>query len=86
MAFWIFSWTRWIAWTVSIILISAINWNDDIIATPEELSFAHHDPLWTYFGNKTENVSIFHSREYMQERVGKVKDVDPERLFLTFVV
>ncbi|CAG9538294.1 unnamed protein product [Cercopithifilaria johnstoni] len=81
MAFWIFSWTAWISWVFSIILISAINWDDEIIATSEELSLSHDGPLWTYFGNKAENVSIFHSREYIQERVGKLKDVDPGRIF-----
>ncbi|KAL3998457.1 Zinc carboxypeptidase family protein [Acanthocheilonema viteae] len=81
MAFWIFSWTAWIAWIISIILTLAINWDDDIIATPEELSLSYYGPLWTYFGNKTENVSIFHSREYMEKRVGKLKDIDPERIF-----
>lgn len=86
MAFWIFSWTLWFVWIFSIIIIiSAINWDDEIIATSEELNLFRHGPLWTYFGNKTENVSIFHSREYVQKRVGKLKDVDPERLFLTFV-
>ncbi|VDK69815.1 unnamed protein product [Litomosoides sigmodontis] len=81
MAFWISSWTAWFIWVFFIIIISAINWDDDIIATLEELSLSRHGPLWTYFGNKTENVSIFYSHEYMQKRVGKLNDVDPERIF-----
>uniref|UniRef100_A0A0R3RU60 Peptidase_M14 domain-containing protein n=1 Tax=Elaeophora elaphi TaxID=1147741 RepID=A0A0R3RU60_9BILA len=79
MAFWIISWT--IIWLFSITLSSAINWDAEIVATPEELNLSHHGPLWTYFGNEVENISIFHSREYLQKRVGKFKDVDPERIF-----
>lgn len=85
MAGWIFSWstTTWMVWFYSVTLISAIiNWNADIIATPEERNLSFYGPLWTYFGSESENVSIFHSREYMQERVGKFMDVNPERLFL----
>ncbi|OZC12622.1 hypothetical protein X798_00253 [Onchocerca flexuosa] len=80
MAFWIFSWNAWIAWVTSIIVTLAIDWDAEIIASPEESQFSYQGPLWTYFGNKSENVSIFHSREYMQKRVGKFKDVDPERI------
>ncbi|KAM3720426.1 Carboxypeptidase [Dirofilaria immitis] len=58
----------------------AIDWNAEIIASPEELRFSYHGPLWTYFGNKSENVSIFHSHEYMKEYVGQFKDVNPERI------
>lgn len=82
MAFWIFSWTTWIAWIVSAILITAIDWDSDIIASPE---LSNYGPLWTYFGSESENVSVFHSREYIRKRMGKFKDVDPERLFSTFV-
>ncbi|VDK88832.1 unnamed protein product [Onchocerca ochengi] len=80
MAFWIFSWNAWITWVVSIIVTLAIDWDAEIIASPEESQFSYQGPLWTYFGNKSENVSIFHSREYMQKHVGKFKDVDPERI------
>ncbi|EFO20099.2 hypothetical protein LOAG_08391 [Loa loa] len=81
MTFWILLWTTWIAWVGSVILISAMDWDVEIVASPEEISLSHHGPLWTYFGNESENVSIFHSREYMQDRVGKFKDVNSERIF-----
>ncbi|VIO96363.1 Uncharacterized protein BM_BM11935 [Brugia malayi] len=80
MAFSIFSWTAWITWVVSFIFISAIDWDSAIVATPEEINLAHLGPLWTYFGKKSENISIFHSREYMQKRVGKFKDINSERI------
>uniref|UniRef100_A0A1I8EBH6 Zinc carboxypeptidase n=1 Tax=Wuchereria bancrofti TaxID=6293 RepID=A0A1I8EBH6_WUCBA len=80
MAFLIFSWAAWIAWVVSFIFVSAIDWDSAIVATPEEINLAHLGPLWTYFGNKSQNVSIFHSREYMQQRVGKFKDINSERI------
>nr|CDQ02310.1 Bm4576 [Brugia malayi] len=76
MAFSIFSWTAWITWVVSFIFISAIDWDSAIVATPEEINLAHLGPLWTYFGKKSENISIFHSREYMQKR----------KILLTFVI
>ncbi|MCP9257860.1 Zinc carboxypeptidase [Dirofilaria immitis] len=81
MAFWIFSWTViGILFVYSVTVTLAIDWNAEIIASPEELRFSYHGPLWTYFGNKSENVSIFHSHEYMKEYVGQFKDVNPERI------
>ena len=59
--------------------INAINWDEDIIASPLEVQNEKLDALSHYFGSQIQNETIFRSKEAMQKIVGEFEDVPKER-------
>lgn len=55
-----------------------IDWDQDIIPSPEEEAAAKNDALSKYFGAQVSNLTLFRSYQIMERIVGKFKDV-PEK-------
>lgn len=62
--------------------VYSLDWNSEIVATAQELSIAHHDALYTYFGKKVDDGTFFLSRESVQKQIGDYVDVNIERFLM----
>ena len=66
--------------TAFLVVIKAqINWDSDIIASPDELQQAKYDALSKYFGDQIDNSTLFRTRDVMQKLVGDFEDVPQNR-------
>ena len=60
-------------------LSSAIDWDSEIVASPDELATAKKDALSIYYKEKIDDPQLFRSYETMKELVGDFVDV-PKKL------